>query len=363
MKRFLPILFLLTSFLCAQETTYSPYEERMGMYLNNQTVYAIKYDSLQLVRTALDSCRNFLKAYPRTFIKAGALSYMVTMAAQVTKDPQQITPLVDSLLACDQSAVTKYGVALTLAEKEIAPELCYRLLEEAYPELTDSYHRYRSNILFARREIARGHRDAAKGYFLRALQFDSTRAEGWQEYAAFLKFSEDPSGFRQVMTKIQDLDRRKLLSYLNRADHDPNLNKSILDHTWTDLEGKPFDLRSQLTGPVILQDFNFWCPNKKEQLKLLANVERKFPKVKVLLLNVGETPHELKTRYLNKRDYRFYAKHPILYSDSLFWNRIYGHTATSLMVIDTNGVIRAGYQGYSPLLDSLLMNTVSRLSK
>ena len=356
-------LLLLTLDLHAQVTTYSPYEERMAQFVNNQLAYGRKYDSLAIIKKALDSCRVFLAQYPHTFVKSGILSYMVEMTAEITTDSKVVIPLVDSLLLCDSNAVTKYGIGQLLIEKNIEPAIGYKLLVDAYPNLTYSYHRFKANILFARLEISLGQTDAAKRHYEKALKFDSTRAEGWLEYATFLKFSEYSADHNIVMKKMQGLERSKLFVYQNNSNSNPNLNKSFLKYTFKDIDDNPVNFSSYSGEPVIIQNFNFWCPNPQEQINILKRIETKYPKIKIVLLNVGETPEELKTHYLTRSKYKFFASHKIIYGDSLFWSEIFGHTANSIFVIDKNGTIKGSYEGYSKILESLIVEKIEKLTQ
>lgn len=350
-------------FTNAQETTYSAYEERMAQYVNNQLAYSWKYDSVEIVKIAIDSCKRFLEKYPNTFIKSGVLSYMLRMTSELTTDPKKILPLVDSILVYDNIATTQYGIAELLIEKNIDPIYGRKLLSSSSPQLTYSYHRFKANLLFARLEVSQGNSGIAKWYYEQAIKEDSTRAEGWQEYATFLKYSEQPTEYHNVMKKIQSLDRLNQLKYESSTNGSQNLNKSILKYHFNDIEGHSIDFQNYLGAPVLIQNFNFWCPVQKEQIKTLENIAAQYPNVKIVLMNVSESPKELKHQFLNKSKYKFYTKHKIVFADSVLWSEILGHTAHSLFVIDKFGNIKSDYSGYNKTLESKLKSDLQKLSK
>ena len=115
-------LLLFPFFSFSQTTTYSKEEERMLQYVNNQYAYSLKYDSSEILDTALDSCWKFLNKYPNSFAKPGVFSYMLEMAVLNHSDKNVIATLIDSTVYFDPSSVTKYRVAEMLIEKEIDSE-------------------------------------------------------------------------------------------------------------------------------------------------------------------------------------------------------------------------------------------------
>ncbi len=347
----------------SQTTTYSPEEEKMLTYVNNQYAYALKYGSTANLNPALDSCRKFIEKYPKSFAKPGVFSYMVEMAALNRSEYKIVSSLIDSAICYDPSSTTKFRIAELLIENEIDMEKGYSFLDEVFPNLTAPYYKYKSNILFARKSIVEGNRAAAKFYFEKALAEDSTRADGWIEYGTFLKYSEQPNEVELVLEKIRLLEEQDRLGYESRATGSPNLNKSILKYEVKDMDGKSFNFQKLIGKPLILQNFNFWCPMSKKHMKMLETIKKSFPNASILLMNVGESPEELRNRYLKKKENKFFKKHQILFGDSLMSHHIIGQTAKSILVIDKQGNIRADYSGYDPMLEEMLHRLLIDLSK
>ena len=122
-------LLLFPIFSFSQTTTYSKEEERMLQYVNNQYAYALKYDSTEILETALDSCWNFLSKYPNSFAKPGVFSYMLEMAVLNHSDKNIIATLIDSTIYFDPSSVTKFKIAEKLIEMESIKNKVKNLLD------------------------------------------------------------------------------------------------------------------------------------------------------------------------------------------------------------------------------------------
>ena len=349
----------------AQQSTYSATEERMLQYANNQYMYAQKYDSLQMISIAIDSCWHFLDKYPRSFARSGVFSYMFEMSSLITSDTTKIFPLIDSVLSYDQLPVTKLTIAEILIERNINQPRGFELLREAYPNLSFPYHKFKANLLLARFAIKDGNRLAATTFFERALREDSTHAEGWFEYASYLKVSEQLTEFARVQKKIQEFDEQNRLNYELHSKISPYINKVFSTYKLPDLNGSIVDFHQFLGQPVIAQCFSFWCPQKKEY-PVLQRISKDFPTAKIILINAGdESSEELKTRYLNKPENQFLKTQTIVFADSSIQEGIFGNSMPTgtILVIDKTGHIRADYPGYNKELEELLRGELHELIK
>lgn len=361
----LALLFILTEGVSiAQQSTYSGTEERMLQYVNNQYAYALKYDSLGMIPTTLDSCRRFLEKYPRSFARGGVFSYMFEMSSVITSDTTKLFPLVDSVLFFDQLPVTKFSIAELLIERNINHIRGLGLLRDAYPHLSAPYHRFKANLLLARVALEDGNSSAAKWFFKQALSEDSTRVEGWYEYASYLKATEQLSEFAVVEVKLKAMAKQGRLNYEVRSKNSPYINKDFSNYTLNDINGSPIDFHQFLGNPVIAQCFNFWCPSM-EEYPVLRRIGKEFPNAKIVLINAGETPEELRTKYLNQPQYRFLKKYTTVFMDSSIAYGVFGGASTTgtILLIDKSGHVRADYHGYSKELEQMLRSKLRKLSK
>jgi thiol-disulfide isomerase/thioredoxin len=345
-----------------QQSTYSAAEERMLHYVNNQFAFAGKYDSLEIISPTLDSCWRFLEKYPRSFARGGVFSYMFEMSSLFTSDNTKISPLVDSVLSYDQLPVTKLTIAEILIERNIDRSRGRELLRVAYPNLSIPYHRFKANLLLARFALEEGNRPAAKTFFERALLEDSTRAEGWYEYASYLKVTEQLIEFALVQKKIQAMDEQDRLNYEVHSKISPYINKMFSGYRLPDLNGSMIDFHQFLGQPVIAQCFSFWCP-PKEEYPVLQKISKEFPNAKLILIDAGDKPEELKARYLNRPENQFLKNHTIVFADSLIQYELFGGTILigTILLIDKSGHIRADYPGYNKDFEQLLRSNLRKL--
>lgn len=364
---FKTILFFLFSIspvaLLAQETTYSLYEERMLQYVNNRNAYAHKYDSLDIIPAALDSCKKFLVAFPRSFAKPGVFAYMLQMTAKITKDREQIFPLIDSVLFYDHLPSTKYGIGELLIEEKIDAEKGRLFLIEAYPQLTVNYHRFKSNLLFARVALSEGDLSSAQLFFQKAVAQDSSRFEAWYEYASFLKYTEQTNELAKVVGQIELLEKNGLLRYERNSDESPNINKTVTHFSLSDLRGTPVKFNQFLGEPLIVQNFNFWCGIPQNAMPILKKLTKEFPRAKVIFVNEGDTKEELLNRFLNKPEYKFLKASMIVFADSTFYSYLSRQTARTIYIVDKKGKIRAEYQGYNKGTEEILRGYLELLNK
>ena len=352
------ILFPVVMF--SQSTTYSNEEEKMLQYVNNQYAYAMKYDSLEMISSAIDSCWQFLHKYPKSFAKPGVFEYMVKMTIFNHSTSETISALIDSSLFYDSSSVNEYSIANDLIESNILIGKGYLLLTKAFPKLSASYHIYKANILFARKAIKEGRSGIARMYFERALSADSTRAEGWYEYAAYLKFSEQPGELLKVKREIQSLDKAGRLKYEDYSKNSQNIGKDFLDFKLPDLNGNIINLTKYKDKPLIAQYFSNWCP-QPQKYPVLEEMSKEFPEAKIILINVGESPEELKSEYLNKPNYKYLDKYKIVFEDSSLSNSFTNITMGTLFLIDKSGKIVLELKGYSKDYGKLLQEAIKKL--
>ena len=364
MNSIIAFFLVFTSTLSlAQQSTYSVEEERMLQYVNNQCAYALKYDSLKMIPPALDSCWRFLDKYPRSFARGGVFSYMFEMSSVITSDTTILFPRVDSVLRYDQLPVTRFSIAEKLIERNINRKRGRELLWDAYPHLSAAYHRFKANVLLARFALEDGNSSAAKTFFKQALSEDSTRVEGWYEYASYLKVTEQLSELAVVQGKLRAMEEQDRLNYEVHSRNSPYINKNFSDYTPQDINGSPIDFRQFLGRPVIAQCFNFWCPQMKEY-PVLKQIGKEFPNAKIVLINAGETPEELRTKYLTQPQYRFLKNYTIVFTDSSISWGLFGGTVGmgTLLLIDKSGHVRADYHGYSKELEQLLRSKLRKLN-
>jgi len=356
-------LLMTVSSSYAQSTTYSKYEERMATYVNNGWAYALKYDSLQNVKPVLDSCWKFLDKYPRSFVKPNVFSYMLEMTVLITKDMNKINPLIDSVLAYDKLPGTKERVGEMLITRNLDLQRGRKFISEVFPYLTAQYHKYNAYMLMAKSDITLGNYSSAKTNFEKALEIDSTRAEAWYEYLGYLKMREMPGYASAVMAKIKELEKNDKISYLNRTNISPNINKSILELSAKDLDNNQIKFSSSLGKVVVINCFNFWCGFCVKEFPSLRKMINEFSEVEFIFLNFGETAKELRERYFAMNEFKFLKKQKVLFSSKEFNREIYGNGVPQTLVIDKTGKVRYDYTGYREELESLLRNNLSKLIK
>lgn len=364
MKSLLALLILFVAISSyAQSTTYSREEEKMVGYVNNGWAYAKKYDSLKNVKPVLDSCWKLLKKYPQSFAKPNVFSYMLEMTVLITRDLSLINPLIDSVLYYDQLPTTKERIGEILITRNLNISHGKELLNDAFPKLTAPYHIYNTLLLMAKSDVALGNYASARINYEKALQTDSTRAEGWYEYLGYLKLMELPFDASLVIKKINVLEKENKLHYINNSTVSPNVNKNISKYSMLDLDNKSFEL-SSLKGKVyVINCFNFWCGFCVKEFPTLKRMIKEFPEVEFIFLNYGETAKELRERYFSKKEFSFLKKQQVLFMNNEFSRNVYGSGVPQTYVIDKFGTIRYDYYGYSEELETLLRDNLRSLIK
>lgn len=357
---FLFALICICSSITAQTTTYSKEEEKMLHYVNNQLMYSVKYDSLEMIPAGLDSCRRFLEKYPNSFAKPGVLNYMFMMTTQITKDMKIILPLVDSVLTYDPSA--RYTIAQQLAKKNIGMALVKKLITDIYSTLSVPYHKFWVNRQLARIALDERNTALARKYYELSIASDSTRAEGWFEYASFLKNTEQTQELEQVKKKIRSMEEQDRLQYLDFADHGPNINKPFLDRKMKDINGNLVDFSKFSGKPMVASMLSFWCPQKKEW-SIIKKMKKDFPNTTFLFIDCHDTPKEIKSRYLNKPEYSFLKKSTIVLIDKEFNEQFSNPNIGQIFMIDNDGNIRNEYGGYIKELEELMRKTLKSILK
>lgn len=357
---FLYTLIFLYSSINAQTTTYSKQEEKMLQYINNQLMYSVKYDSLGMITTGLDSCRRFLEKYPNSFAKPGVLTYMFMMTTQITKDMKVISPIIDSVLKYDPLA--KYSIAQQLVKKNIGMPLVKKLITDIYPTLRVPYHKFWANRQLARLALDEGSTAIARKYYELSIAADSTRAEGWFEYASFLKNTEQTGDLELVKKTIRSMEEQDRLQYLDFSDNGPNINKPFLDRKMKDINGNLVDFRKFLGKPVVASMLSFWCPQKKEWT-IIKKLKKDFPNITFLFIDCHDTPQELKSRYLNKPENSFLKKSTVVLVDGEFNRQFSNPDIGQIFIIDDIGNIRNEYGGYRKELEELMRKALKSVSK
>jgi AhpC/TSA family len=332
----------------------------MLQFVNNSYAYAMKYDSAEIVEAAMDSCWKFLKVYPRSFAKPGIFGYMVKMAIMDSLKNAALSALIDSSLYYDSSSVNKYGIAEVLIESNMETQKGYSLLREAYPHLTAPYHKYEANILFARKAIKEGQPALAKMYFDKALSADSTRIEGWYEYASFLTYTEQKVGLQGVKNHIDQLNKINNKVYDEYSKSSPNIGKQFLNFKLRDLDGNLIDFKRYKGKPLIAQYFSNWCPQPEKYL-VLKDVSKEFPNAKIVLINILESPEELKTEYLSKPEYKYLKDYTIVFEDSTLWSHFTDETMGTLFLVDKNGKIILDLKRYAKDYEKLLKKALKKI--
>lgn len=362
MKILIVLLFsLYVVSVFAQTTTCSEEEERMVQYVNNSLAYAMKYDSLQNVRPVIDSCWKFLEKYPHSFAKSNVFSYLLEMTVVITNDLKKINPLIDSVLFYDNLPITKQRIGSILIERNLDIKKGREFIYDAFPNLTIPYHIYNSYMLLAKSDITLGNFASAQSNFKNALKVDSTRAEAWYEYLAFLRIRELPNEANTVLKKINELDEQSKLRFTTQTNISPNINKNILKLTLMDLDSNSVKLNSLEGEIVVINRFNFWCSPCRKEFAMFKKLIKEFPGVKFIFLNSGETSTELRERYFEKKEYNFLKTQHVYFVTNEYFNEIHGYGVPHTLIVDKNGNIRYDYGGYRKELESLLRNNLKSL--
>lgn len=357
-----PCLLLAASLSFAQ-TTYSKQEERMAHYLNNSLAYAVKYDSLQRIQPALDSCSRFLRKYPNSFMKPNVFDYMLKMTAMTTTDTSRIFPLVDSVLAYDSTATTKLEIGETLIEQEIAPDRGAQLILEALPHLTYGYHRYLSHLLLSRVDLSNGNYPSALMHIEAAISIDSTRLDAWYAYLGYSQLSEDPAGIARASRKIGEIREHRYHEYMKAVGNNELIGRSIYDMEAPDMDGKTVRFRNFAGKVLAIQQFNFWCSTAAKEFPAIKRLIKDFPRVKFVFINAGERPSELRERYFTRPSSAFLKDQLIVFSDSSTRSS-YGSffVVGQVLLVDKHGIVRYSFPGMSKNFEVILRERLQKLT-
>jgi hypothetical protein len=361
-KYCLVLMFILLTSSTLAQTTFSPYEESMARYVNNSLAYARKYDSLQRIQPALDSCVRFLEAYPNSFVKPNVFTYMLQMSALITRDTTKIFPLMDSVLAYDTLPTTLMSIGQLLIEKDIHPDRGVLYLNQALPHLTFKYHRYLSNLLLSKVELSRGFLTAARHHIMEAVRIDSTRLDAWYAYLGYCRMQEDSEGESIAALNISRLLSHSHREYVNYLDDNRFIGKSIYGLRGPDLDGNTISF-SQFEGTVtVIQIFNFWCAVPGKEFPTIKRLTDKFPRVRFVFLNSGETAEELRQRYFTRPESRFIKDHVIVFSDSSMLGFFEGSMDMGeILLIDKLGKVRYAFPGMTKNFDAMLETKIHEL--
>jgi thiol-disulfide isomerase/thioredoxin len=354
-------VFLLPYFSRAQ-TTYSKEEERMAQYVNNSLAYAWKYDSLQRIQPALDSCVRFLKHYPNSFVKPNVFAYMLKMTALITRDAKRIFPLVDSVLAYDSTSVTKMSIGETLIEQEIDQNRGAEFIRQAFPCLTYSHHRYLSHLLLSTVDLSNGNSSSALRHIKAAIATDSTRLDAWYAYLGYCQIYENPTDQAMVSSKINEIRNKAYRDYVKEVGENRYIGKSVYDLHPPDMNGKTVSFRDFAGKVVAIQNFNFWCSVPKKEFPTVKKLIKELPQVKFIFMNGGETPEELRQRYFTKPSSSFLKNQTIVFEDSST-DQLYrgSYPMGEILLIDKQGVVRYALPGMSKNFEAMLKERLQGL--
>ncbi len=356
------ITLLLCATLRAQSTTYSPYEARMINYVNNGFSYARKWDSLDVARQTLDSCRNFLEQYPRSFARPNVFQYMLEISALLNRPGEEIFPLIDSVLTYDKLPVTKLRVGQILIERNLDTRLGEEIIKVVLPQLTVEYHKIRALRTLASVNIMSGRYSSAANRYEEALKIDPEDLSLLRGYLTLSGLMEIPDRKKVLENKIYEIEARHETEYAELADNGPNINKNLHDMVLTTIDGYPFRF-SELKGKVaVLDRFQFWCRICVLEFPALQKMMEEFPSVVFIFLNAGDTADELKKIFFSKKEFYFLAKQKILFTDKKYYNKVYGHSVPHTILLDKKGVVRYEYKGYMKNFEELLRENLKRLT-
>lgn len=355
------IFFVVVSY--AQSTTYSGKEVEMVHYVNNGLAYAMKYDSLKMVKHVIDSCWKFLQDYPHSFARPNVFSYLLKLTVLLTNDTNKINPLIDSVLYFDKLPVTKEDIGAILIERNIDVKRGRNFVIEALPDLSVTYHIFRAYMLLARSEVTLGHLTSAEVNFKKALQIDSTRAEAWYEYLNFLRVRELSEKAEEVMKKIKKLEKKSALNYSYQTKSSPNINKNVYKIELSDLDSNSVKLGDFKGKVIVIDNFNFWCNYCVMEFPTLQKLMKEYPEVKFIFVDSFDTKDELENRYFKKKEFKFLKNQTVLFETRMFYKNIYCNGVPHTLVIDKNGNVRYDYLGFRNELETLLRHNLTLLNK
>lgn len=354
---FLPVL--------GQTTTYSKEEEQMLHYVNMGRAYALKYDSPERVNPVIDSCWNFLDQYPNSFAKPNVFAYLLEMTAMISADLNEINPLIDSVLYYDKLPTTKQRIGELLIERNLDIEKGRKFIFDAMPSLTVPYHLYKSYLLLAKTDMQLGKFAAAEMNLKHAIAIDSTRADALYEYENFLRMREAPGRAVSVQKRINELNEKSRIKYINQTNISPNINKNVLPLSFYDMDSNSVDL-GFLEGKVaVINRFNFWCKICTWEFPTLQKLMKKYPEVEFVFINsgefYGESPSELRNRYYSQKDFSFLKEQTVLFIKRNYFDKIRSRVVPHTYVVDKKGNIRLDYVGYRKELEHILINKIDEL--
>ena len=361
--KFTLIILLLTvhSISVSQTTTYSKEEEKMELYLNMGWAYATKYDSLENVKPVIDSCWRFLKKYPHSFLKPGVFQYLLKMTSVISTNLNEINPLIDSVLFYDKLPVTRLDIGDVLINRNLDVMRGRLFVEEALPNLTVDYHKFRSYMLLAKTDLMAGNRASGQVNIEKALQIDSTQYEAWFQYLSFFKMTEQTDEAERVQNIINRMQQVEMDAYANNATASSNIYKSINHYVLNDINGKPVEFKQFSDRVIVLNLFNFWCNWCVKEFPTLKKLIKEFPEVKFIFVDCLDTPDELKHRYFKKPEFSFLHNQTVVFEDSVISRGISGYAVPHTLVADKSGKIRYDYLGYYKNLHELLRGNIKKL--
>lgn len=344
------------------QTTYSKEEERMAQFVNNGLAFALKYDSLQRLGPVLDSCRRFLTRYPNSFVKPNVFSYMLEMTVLISNDKKTIYELIDSVLRYDRMPTTKMRIGELLIERDIDSRLGKTFLENAFPHLSVTYHRYKTHLLLARVAINEGLFATAKDHLTSALSLDSTRLDGWYEYLGYSQLSEQPNEASYILRKISEINNKQLNQYIEYVSGNPYVGKSVSHLNLRDLDSNLVSFGIFENKVIVLQLFNFWCGTPEKQFPALKHLIKEFPGVAFVFLNAGETSEELRMRYFTKSSSQFLKDQTIVFPDTSAI-RLFGGVFQmgEILLVDKQGKIRFSFPGMTKNLEQMIRKRLLEL--
>ncbi len=345
----------------AQTTTYSPEEEKMVQYVNMGLAYAMKYDTPERVNPVIDSCWNFLNKYPNSFVKPNVLSYLLEMTAIVSTDLNEINPLIDSVLYYDRLPTTKQRIGELLIGRNLDIEKGREFIFEALPNLTVPYHLYKSYILLASTDMQLGKYASAEMNLKNAIAIDSTRREALYEYNNLMMMRESPEQTKVIQSKINKLNKEAKLRYTGQSNLSPNINKNVLGISFYDVDSNLVTLDNLEGRVVVINRFNFWCPNCAKEFPTLQKLKKEFPLVEFVFVNSGETASELREKYYSKKEFSFLKNESVLFVTGDYFNKIHGYAVPHTYIVDKKGNIRLDYIGYRKELADILREKLTEI--
>lgn len=331
--RFFLVVILLTG--CAFSQSALTKEDRaMSLHIKEVWAKANKNNYEKLFADLIDECEKYLKVHPTTVIKPGILGYVFEMTSAISQDVSVVTKAADDLLQNDSSFKVHLRVAQVLIEKKINDKKGIEILKNVLPETPGKKEFYDINLLLAAAELHLKNYQDAISYLNAAIKSDSSRVDGYKGLLDVMNLTATKDKIVNIEKKIKSLEK------------DPNINVDLSSLSLYDINGGVVSFKNYKGSIITIVFFRFECPYCKKEIPALKELIQKYPGIKFIFVNLGESVPDIKNKYLKESGFTFLQDQSIIKFADVF-DKILDITITpQVLVVDKNSIVKFDYRGY-----------------